>query len=117
VRYNKLKRYDIKFRRRAIEYWNEGHSQIATAEVFSVSPRTLQAWKNQPRETGKLEPKKRRETWKEVDPDRLIKYLEEHPDAYLREIAEEFICSEVAIFKALKRLKISRKKNYCLQGN
>ena len=109
--------YDVKYRRRAIGYWNDGHSQIETARVFSVSARTLNNWKNQLKTTGKLEPKKRRETWRKIDPDRLARYLKEHPDAYLKEIADEFSCSEVAIFKALKRLRISRKKNHYLQGN
>ncbi|MFV0414304.1 MAG: helix-turn-helix domain-containing protein, partial [Oscillospiraceae bacterium] len=44
--------YDIKFRRSAIEYWNEGHSKRATAKVFKVSPTTLQEWKSQLKETG-----------------------------------------------------------------
>ena len=109
--------YDIKFRRRAIEYWNDGHSKRATAEVFKVSTTTLQKWKLQLKETGKLEPKKRRETWRKIEPVRLKEYIEQHPDAYLKEIAEEFGCTDVAVIKALRRLKISRKKNYYLQGN
>lgn len=104
--------YDIKFRRRAIEYWNDGHSKRATAEVFKVSTTTLQKWKSQLKETGKLEPKKRRETWRKIEPERLKGYVKEHPDAYLKEIAEEFDCTDVAVLQALRRLKITRKKNY-----
>ena len=51
-----------------------------------------------------------RSLFKKIDPDKLKKYIEEHPDAYLREIAEEFGCSVNAVSKALKRLKITRKK-------
>ena len=109
--------YEIKYRRRALEYLNEGHSIRATASVFSVSTRTLQNWKKQLKETGELEPKKRRETWKKIDPEQLRDYLIKHPDAYLKEMAEEFGCSDVAIIKALRRLKITRKKNYILQGD
>ena len=109
--------YDIKLRRRAIAYWNDGHSKKETAEAFKVSHFTLQMWKSQLKETGTLEPKKRRETWRKIEPARLIEYLEEHPDAYLKEIAGLFGCSDVAILKALRRLKISRKKNDFLQGN
>jgi hypothetical protein len=32
------------------------------------------------------------------------------PDAYLKETGEAFGCSGTAVFKALKRLKITRKK-------
>ena len=109
--------YDIKLRRRAIAYWDAGHSKKETAAVFKVSHFTLQMWKSQLKETGTLEVKKRRETWRKIDPVRLREYLKQHPDAYLKEMAEEFGCSDVAILKALRRLKISRKKNDSLQGN
>jgi len=108
--------YDIKYRRRAIEYWNDGHSKRATAETFKVSTSTLQAWKSQLKETGSLAPKKRIETWRKIDPEKLRKYVEDHPDAYLREIAEVFNCVISAVEKALKRLKISRKKNTGVSG-
>jgi transposase len=103
--------YDIKIRRQAIKYLNDGNSFKTTSEVFDVSVRTLHNWKSQLNETGKLEPKKRGETWRKIDPERLKDYLSNHPDAYLKEIAEVFNCSDVAILKALRRLKISRKKN------
>ena len=35
--------YDIKFRRRAIDYWDEGHNKRVTAKVFTVSASTLQS--------------------------------------------------------------------------
>lgn len=104
--------YDIKYRLRAMSYWNEGHSKKATAEVFKVGTTTLQKWKKQLGETGSLEPRKRRGTWRKIEPRRLGEYLEQHPDAYLKEMAEEFGCSEVAIWKALRRTKVTRKKNY-----
>lgn len=109
--------YDIKYRQRAKEHLSEGNSYRKTAVVFRVSTSTLQKWKSQLKETGELNPKKRRETWKKIDPNKLKKYLEEHPDAYLKEIAVEFACTDVAVLKAFRRLKISRKKNYSLQGN
>jgi len=37
--------------------------------------------------------------------------FEENPDSYLFEAAEAFGCSITAIFKARKRLGITRKKN------
>ena len=103
--------YDIKLRRRAIEYWEDGHTKLETAAVFKINADTLSQWKKQLKETGTLEPKTRKETWRKIDPERLTEYLKQCPDAYLKEMAEEFNCSEVAIHKALKRLKISRKKN------
>jgi transposase len=106
--------YDIKFRERAIAYWNNGHTKSQTAEVFKVSPSALQDWKSQLKETGNLKPKKRRETWRKIEPEKFRRFIKENPDAYLREIAEEFNCTNHAVEKALKRLKISRKKNHDL---
>ena len=40
----------------------------------------------------------------------LNQYIENHQDAFLWEIAEEFSVTKQAIFYALKRLKITRKK-------
>lgn len=109
--------YDVKYRQRAIEYWSDGHSKRATAQVFGVNASTLQKWKFQLKETGDLKPKKRREIWRKIEPSRLKEYVKQHPDAYLKEIAQEFKCTDVAILIALRRLKISRKKNDSVQGN
>ena len=89
----------MKYRHRALEYWGEGNSKRKTAELFKVSPSALQEWKSQLKETGTLAPKKRKETWRKIDPERLKKYIEEHPDAYLREIAAEFHCGIYAVEK------------------
>jgi transposase len=109
--------YDIKYRQRAIEYWEAGHTKAETASVFKVGTTTLQTWKSKLKETGTLEPMKRSGTWRKIEPKKLKEYLKQHPDAYLKEIAEEFSCSDVAVLKALRRLKISRKKNRSLQGS
>lgn len=108
--------YDKKYRQRALDYWKDSHTKLETAEVFKVGTTTLQQWKIQLKETGNLTAKKRRETWRKIDPERLKHYLKEHPDAYLREIAAEFSCSENSVFNALKRLNITRKKNDTVQG-
>jgi len=108
--------YEIKYRERTIEYLSEGHSYRETAAVFKVSTTTLQKWKSQLNETGTLEPKKRKLTWRKIDPEKLLKFVEEHPDAYQHEMAAAFGVRLFAIQNALKRLKITRKKNYTLQG-
>ena len=110
-------RYDDKFRHRALEYWKAGHSKRATAAVFKVSTTTLQRWKSHLNENGEFKTKKRQSTWRKINPDKLKQYIAEHPDAYLKEIAMEFGCTDVAVIKALRRLKISRKKNHTLQGD
>lgn len=108
--------YDVKYRQRVIDYLSEGHTEKETAETFKVSTFTIWKWKSKLKETGTLEPQKRCETWRKIDPGKLRKYVEEHPDAYQYEIAEAFGVRLYAIQKALKRLKITRKKNHSLQG-
>jgi transposase len=109
--------YDIKFRQRALSYLDAGHSYRETAAIFKVSTFTLQAWKSQLSESGTLAAKKRKETWRKIDPDKLRKYVAAHPDSYQREIAAAFGVSLHAIQKALKRLGLTRKKNHNLQGS
>ena len=101
--------YDIKFKQRVIEYREEGHTFKETCKVFKISETTLIRWINKEKE-GKLgEVKIRVRKPKKICPEQLVKYIEQYPDAYLYEIAEEFNCSDVAIFKALKKLNITRK--------
>ena len=69
--------YDIKYRQRALEYWNGGHSKAETAAVFGVGTTTLQSWKSKLNKTGTLVPKKRKETWRKIDPEKLRKYVED----------------------------------------
>jgi transposase len=108
--------YDIKYRQRVLEYMNEGHTEKETAEVFKVSRFTIWSWKSKLKETGTLAPKKSERKWRKIDPEKLRKYVEKHPDAYQHEIASEFGVRLYAIQKALKRLGITRKKNHGIQG-
>ena len=108
-------RYDKNYRLRAIEYWADGHTKNETAEIFKVNPATLYRWRVLLNKNGSVETKKTVRPWIKVNPERLSQLLEEHPDAYLKELAEKFGCSDVAVLKALRRLKISRKKNRNIQ--
>jgi len=62
-------------------------------------------------ETGEIKNKPAKHPFKKLDPEKLKVYIERHPDAYLKEIAEEFRCSAPAVLKALKRLVLTRKKD------
>lgn len=102
--------YPMKYRKRVIEYLQEGHTQKEAKEIFQVSISTIREWTRRAKEGESLEPKKYPGVVKKIDPEKLKLYVQEHPDAYESEIAEEFNCSTAAISKALKRLKITRKK-------
>jgi len=102
--------YPEEYRKRTIEYKQEGHTLEETKEIFKVSISTIRAWEKQSKEKGNLKAKIPERPFKKIDPEKLKIYVEEHPDAYQNEIAKEFKCTPEAIRKALKRLKITRKK-------
>jgi len=109
--------YDVKLRERALAYWANGHTMAKTAATFGVSESALKAWKLQLKQTGNLEKKTLQRTFKKIDPEKLQTYLTEHPDAFLKEIAQVFACTDVAVLKAMKRLGITRKKNHSISRN
>ncbi len=102
--------YPVKYRERVIEYRREGHTLEETSRIFKAAISTIRKWEKQVKETGDLTPKVPRRSFKKIDPVKFRAYVAEHPDAYQKEIAQAFDCSRAAVQKALKRLRITRKK-------
>lgn len=102
--------YSEDYRKRAVAYHREGHTQAEVFAAFKVYPKTIRDWENRI-EAGNLKPNypKTRKPRK-LPPDALARYIEEHPDAFLKEIGEQFSCSAEAVRKALKKIGITRKK-------
>jgi transposase len=109
--------YSEDYRRRVIEYRNEGHTLEETGEVFDIAASTICRWNRQLKEEGTLRKRAGKRPFKKIDPEKLVAYIQANPDAYLREIAVEFHCCKAAVSKALKRLKITRKKRRNITGN
>ena len=103
--------YSEDYRRRTVEYYHEGKTQVEVKGIFKVHPKTLRDWESR-MENGSLKPKypKTRKPRK-LPPDELAAYIEQNPDAFLTEIGAHFDCSAVAVHKALKKMKITLKKN------
>jgi transposase len=108
--------YDEKYKRTVVEYRNEGHSLESTSKIFKVSESAIKVWVKQLKEKGHLEKKELNRTFKKIDPEELKKAVSQTPDALLRELAEQFNCSKMAIKTALDKLKITRKKKDKIQG-
>ncbi|MGB7340175.1 MAG: IS630 transposase-related protein [Phototrophicaceae bacterium] len=104
--------YSTDLRERVLSYYDDNHKQIETCELFGISRSTLNAWLKLREETGsvalKLRPKVRRS--RKVDDEVLTAYIEQHPDAYLREIAQVFEVSISTIWYACQRQKLTHKK-------
>jgi len=103
--------YDKKYRENVLRYLDEGHTSEEAKEVFQVGTTAIKRWRKLRKETGSLQDRPREKWHKKIDPIKLAAYFEENPDSYLSEAAEAFGCSITAIFKAKKRLGITRKKN------
>ena len=108
--------YSTDYRKRTIEYREEGHTLEETHEIFKVAISTIRTWEKQWKEQRTLKPAPVVRPYKKIDPEKLKAYVGEHPDAYPKEIANEFKCCETAIRNAFKRLHITRKKNDTLSG-
>jgi len=104
--------YDEKFRRRAVEYKDNGHTFKQLKDTFGISSSTYYGWRRNKESSGiYVLPTVGKATRKrKVDPEELIKIVEDKPDLFLYEIAEKFNCSAVAIHKRLKQMNITLKK-------
>ena len=109
-------RYSQDLRKKAVEYVLKGNSRRKTAKIFQVHHETIGEWVKKYKETGEIKDREFKRKPKKIDPEKLEKYIEEHPDAYLREIAQVFNCTPVAVHNRLKKLGITRKKTKSLQG-
>ena len=103
--------YSVDLRMAAVRHYKEGGDTFAeTGKIFHVSESAVQRWVTQYEETGNVFDKPLNRSFKKIDPAKLRTYVKEHPDATQREIADEFGCCNQAVSKALKRLRITRKK-------
>lgn len=104
--------YSVDYRNRVVEYLAEGHTQAQAQAVFKVGRTTIKAWKKLLSETGRLEPKELKRSARIYDSEKLRTYIENHPQATLKEIAKEFGGSISGAADALKREKITFKKQH-----
>jgi len=48
-------------------------------------------------------------------PEELVAYVQEHAEAYLKELTQQFGCCPAAVLRRLRKFGITRKKEYFLQ--
>lgn len=109
--------YSLDLRKLVMSYVDDGHTQADAARHFKLHPVTVNRWMKLRRTTGTLKavPVPRSPHKLPLEP--LKRYVEEHPDAFLREIAAHFGCGKDAVARALKKLGFKRKKNKKFTGN
>lgn len=103
--------YSLDLRELVEAFVEEGHSQAEAARQFKLHPVTVSRWIKLKKETGSLKVVAVPRSPHKLPLDELGKYVEEHPDGFLREIASHFGCGKDAVARALKKLGFTRKKN------
>jgi len=101
--------YSIDFIRRAVAYKQNGHTFAQLREAFDVSSATYYDWQAKLND-GHFDIIVKRERHRKIDKEALIKAVAEKPDAFLKEYAEQFNCTATAVYYALEKLNITRKK-------
>ena len=80
-------------------------------EAFGIPAETYYDWKKKLENGFEFGKKAKGERRRKIDKAALEQAVEEDPDAFLWELAEQFNCTPAAIFYALEKLKITRKKS------
>jgi putative transposase len=75
-----------------------------------VSRTVLYKWIKLKKTKGSLQDAPPTRGWKKIDPEVLLNLVSAHPDWILSQYADHLGASVNAVWKALKRLKITRKK-------
>ena len=105
------KSYSVDLRERVLNYLEKNNNRKAASLLFQVGVATIYRWISRKKEKGNVQPLRRPYAYKKIDDQKLVEYVETHPDQFLSEIAQHFNLTPQAIFYALKRLKITRKKS------
>lgn len=98
--------YSLDLREAAISYIKNGGSKIDASRLFGFSRNTLYRWLN----ADDLAPKKAGFRNRKIDKAALKKHVQEYPDLFLHERAEAFGVHTSSISRALKTLKIVKKR-------
>lgn len=104
------KPYSVDLRERVLAYIDETKDKAKASQLFKVGIATIYRWIARKTQTGCVTPSPKKAYKKKIDDQELAAYVMQNPDHFLSEIANHFGTTLQAIFYALKRLKITRKK-------
>jgi len=104
--------YSLDLRERVVAYVQAGGDRKEACHIFQIGRDTLSRWLRQYQTEGNLAPRPRgKYAPRKLDDVMVAQYIATHPDATLAELGEEFAVSATAMWKACRRLHITRKKN------
>ena len=102
--------YSEDLRVKVVKFLKKGHTIKETAETFGVSMKSVSIWKKMDKEGKRLVFEFVPRSPHRINHEKLLAYVKEHPDAYLREIAAHFSVGLTTIWNALHRLGVRYKK-------
>jgi len=102
--------YSKDLRERVIAYLNEGNTREETRIIFKVGTTTIKNWLALLSETGSLEKRPLDRSPSKFETEKLNTYIEENPNALLKDVAQYFGGTPTGAFHALNREKITLKK-------
>lgn len=103
--------YSKDFREQVLSHLDLGSTINEVSKLFSIGTSSIKRWKRNRRDTGEVMGPGRPTGAYKIDEAKLLKFIDENPDAVLDEIASNFNVTPPGILKALKRLNVTRKKS------
>ncbi len=91
-----------------LSFIENGGSKVEAARIFKVSRDTIYRWLKLDDVTPRLPPRTRH---RKIDKAALRVHVQDHPDMFLRERAALFGVHTSCMGRALKKLRISKKKS------
>ena len=98
--------YSLDLRKKVLSFVSDGGSKSEAVRLFKISRDTLYRWLN----ADDLKPKKHGFRKRKLDKKALRKHVEEYPDMFLHERAEVFGVHTSSISRALKAMRIVKKR-------
>ena len=109
--------YPVEMKQKVLELVSSLNSMNKVSILVDIPYNTISSWKKKVDNGESLEPQSGGVRRLKIDREKLKDYVDKNPDAYLREIAEEFNCSDSAIHYALKSIGYTLKKKRQLTKN
>ena len=73
--------YSEDYRKRVMEYLDEGHTWEEARKTFKISVTAIASWRQKYKETGEIkDAPPRRKAFKKLDPEKLKEYVKEHAE-------------------------------------
>jgi len=106
--------YSLDLRNKVISFISQGGSKREAAKMFDIGEDTIYRWMRL-NKLGDLSAKKRTDFPTKIPLETLRKYVEKHPDHILKEIGQAVGLSASNVWKHLKKLDLTRKKDHALR--